>query len=496
LLFQPSASSDDDDATEKAADDCNPGQEVWEEESKLWLDAFAPKCMCAGQLYLLYANPSAIDVDNLTLRCDAATCESSDATMRVSDPTDLTWSDNGAGGTFPFGNQGFAVAYQAPSTGKEMKITCRIDDSGTQYDDTKVEKDRKSIAVKIVRVLPGDPTTHEIPSVLPAVDLPKQHFVTVRQTTRGQDKMKLEAQIQPNTDAAKQCITWDGAEIDASNPLVGLVPRTATLRRPVQIKVGERTCKRLMAWVIWCDLKGDAKKVNEGYLKLGGDYYYGIQGPIAWTATTNPKEIITDPDRPNLEGRRDPAHLPAGTNSSGNLLSGGVDAKWDMSRQIRKRLFAGPPLQRVLNPSPFENVPKYPTNEAAWIDVMGNDDSSTGDEDNNPYRSIESVAKTKWFGTELPLTHAVGQITSYDAPMRSLEVFSGNSGDQWRWRLQFREFARVQLDGHWYRCSDWGVSGPWRFHIAAINAELIPLWTIWREEDPPGHVLDLTNKGW
>jgi len=380
-----------------------------------------------------------------------------------------------------------------------MKITCSIDDSGTQYDDTKVDKDRKSIVVKILRVLPGDPTTHEIPSVLPAVDLPKQHFVTVRQTTRAQDKMRLEAQIQPNTDAAKQCITWDGADVDASNPLVGLVPRTSALRRPVQVKVGDRACKRLMAWVIWCNLKGDPKGVDEGYLKDGWpDYYYVIEGPIVWTATIDPKEIITDADRPNLEGRPDPAPLPAGTNSAGNLLSGGVDAKWDMSRQIRKRLFAGPPLQAVANPSPFENVPKYPTNEAAWIDIVGNDDSSTGDEDNNPYRKYTDTVPSKGAlptSSRLYLSHVIAQITSLDRPSRSLQLLWPLASNlaQRRWRLHFREFARVQLDGHWYRCSDWGY---WRFHVSAINAEFVPLWSIWMEEDPPGHVLDLTNEGW
>ena len=500
-LFNPVAAPSDDDATPQAAEDCTPGKEAWEEGRQLILSPYVSECMCAGQLYLLHVHPDDIDIDALTLKCDAATCEGSSATLRVSDPTAPTWSDNGAGGSFPFGNRGFGVTYQAPATGKDVKITCTIDDSGTAYDDKQLQKERKCTAVKILRVLPGDPTTHEIPSVLPAANLPRQHFVTVRQTASGQDKMKLEAQIQPNTDAARRCIIWVGAQADAANPLVGLVPRTAALKQPVRIQVGERTCKHLMVWVIWCDLSGSAKGVTADYLKNGPlDYLYVIEGPIVWTAIINPKAIITDTDRPDLEGAPNPAHLPLGTNSSGDLLAGGVDAKWDMSRQIRKRLFAGPPLQAVANPPPFENVPSYPTTAAAWIDVTGNDDAGTGDESNNPYAAFaDPNPDAGLFPTSprLSLSHAVGEITSLDRPTRSLRVdpVLGNKGEQRRWRLNFREFARVQLDGHWYRCSDWGVSGPWRFHIAAVNSPIGP-FVLWIEEVPPGHILDLTNKDW
>lgn len=500
-LFQPVVPASDDDVAVKAAEDCNPGKEVWEEGRKLILSPYVSECMCAGQLYLLHVHSDDIDIDSLTLRCVAVTCEGSSASMRVSDPTTPVWSDNGAGGTFPFGNRGFGVTYQAPSTGKEVKITCRIDDSGTAYDDPQLQKERNCIAVRILRVSPGDPTTHDIPSVLPAASSPRQHFVTVRQTATGQDRMKLEAQIQPNTDAARRCITWVGAQADAGNPLIGLVPRTAALKQPVEIQVAGRTCKRLMAWVIWCDLKGDAKGVTADYLKHGPlSYSYVIEGPVVWIATINPKEIITDTDRPDLEGAPNAAHLPPGTNSNGDLLAGGVNAKWDMSRQIRKRLFVGPPLQAVANPPPFENVPSYPTTAAAWIDVTGNDDAGTGDENNNPYIAFaDPNPDAGRFPTSPPLSlsHAPAQITSIDRPTRSLQVdpFAGNGGEQRRWWLNFREFARVQLDGHWYRCSDWGVLGPWRFHIAAINFNF-GLLAFWMEESPPGHVLDLTNDSW
>ena len=475
LIFQPDVPDYDDDVTERSAEDCTPAREVWEEESKLRVSAYVSECMCAGQLYRLHVHPSNIDVDFLNLRCDAVACKGTETKLRVTDPTTPVWSDNGAGGTFPLGNKGFGVTYQAPATGKEVRITCTIDDSNTQYDDATAQQDSTCISVQIVKVLSADPTTHEISSVLPAYDLPRQHFVTVKQTASGQDRMQLEAQILPNTDAARRCVTWVGAQADAANPLVGLVPRTAALKQPVEIQLAGRTCKRLVAWVIWCSLSSPDESrmlATPGYKKSpAGVEQWKAMARIRWIAEIHPIEIITDPDHPNLEGPPDPNNLPQGTNSSGDLLAGGVNAKWDMSRQIRTRSYSGDPLVPDANPKPIDNNPSYPTSE-----VVGNDDTRTDNWDNNPYD----------LGTPL------GQLTSGDTPSRAIDAFVGSLGDKHQWKLQFREFVRVELEGHWYRCSDWGL---WRFHIAAIYAERDGI-AAWRLDDPPGVILELNNDDW
>jgi hypothetical protein len=474
LLTQPGVSPYDDDIAVRAAEDCNPAEAVWEEESKLWVSSYVPDCMCAGQLYRLHVHPSCIDVDFLQLECDAATCDSSEAKIRVNDPTTPIWSDNGAGGTFPFGNRGFGVIYQAPSDGKEMKVTCRIDDSGTQYDDAEVQNDSTCTTVRIVNVLPGDPTTHEIPSVLPGADLPRQHFVTVRQTGSGQDKMRLQVQIEPNTDAARQCITWEGAEADPGNHLVGLVPRTAALRRPVQVQVGDRTCKRLMAWVIWCTLASpdDSRKKTAGYDPPDYDRWVAV-AEIYWVAQIKPIEIITDADHPDLEGENKSEPHEAGSRAStGELLDRGVNTKWDISRQVRTRSYYGNPLVLDANPSPINDNPAYPQGE-----TTGNDDKSTEGEDNNPYDAQGSL----------------GELTDSDRPRRQLQAFVGRLGDRCQWKLQFREFVRVELDGNWYRCSDWDL---WRFHIAAVFGPIDSGAYAWGLDDPPGLILEPNNDDW
>jgi len=492
-LFNPVVSPSDDDVAPQAAQDCTPGKAVWEEGRQLILSPYVPECMCAGQLYLLHVHPDDIDIDALTLTCDTVACEGSSATLRVSDPTTPTWSDNGAGGTFPFGNKGFGVTYQAPAVGKELKLTCTIDDSGTAYDDRQLLKERKCMAVKILRVLSGDPTTHEIPSVLPAANLPRQHFVTVRQTARGQDKMKLEAQIQPNTDAARRCVTWVGAQADAANPLVGLVPRTAALKQPVRIQVGERACKHLMAWVIWCELKGDLSTIDQTCTQDPADHNYskldielntarrpggtgGARNGIQWTATVHPIEMITDADRPDLGGP--PSGVPGTTNWDGIPLATGASSKWDMSRQARVQVRKdGTVMTEAVLSAYFmyghfakrDSIASYPTD-----DTVGNDDIYTADETNNPYTSSP-----------------VGQLTSTDSPSRTFHNIQGAVGDRVEFALHFREFVRVELHGHWYRCSDWGL---WRFHVACKKAAAGTC--LWQEDPARKHTHELDNNDW
>jgi hypothetical protein len=80
---------------------------------------------------------------------------------------------------------------------------------------------------------------------------------------------------------------------------------------------------------------------------------------------------------------------------------------------------------------------------AAW--EVGNDDSGTADENNDPYAGG-------------------GVITSTDDPTRNLPDAVGAVGDAVEMHLHFREFARVELNGTWWRISP---SFPWRVHFRA-----------------------------
>ena len=489
------------DVVEEVAEDCNPLQEVWKKGFAINSTPIYAENMCAGQLYRLHAFLSRPgDLDELVLKCSSRECGSAEKTVECEDPLTLVWDDNGAGGTFPFGNEGVYVIYQAPSHGKDVKFTLSTDDSGKQADDDKIKEENSALAIEIVRVVADDPRTHEIPSVLPSSASPKQHFVTVKYSAPGHDKMRLRAEIKPDTAYARRWITWKGADADPSNPLIGLIPRTGPLKRLVEIQVNERpcrTCKDLMAWVIWCTLKGDLSTIspsstgcvvdssdsNYNKLVVGLDQNRGISTSggnrtgVLWTATVYPIEIIQDRDHPKLEGKND-TDPPGTTNWDGIPLKNGVDSsKWDMSRQNRTKVLKDGTVMGTselkayfrYNVANRDSIFSYPSD-----DRIGNDDVYTNDETNTPY-------------TSSPL----GQLTSTDAPQRSLHNIQGSSGDEITFKLQFREFVRVELDGTWYRCSDWGE---WRFHIACEKGRIGQC--LWTQRIPPGHVHELDNRDW
>jgi len=78
-------------------------------------------------------------------------------------------------------------------------------------------------------------------------------------------------------------------------------------------------------------------------------------------------------------------------------------------------------------------------------DVCGNDDEGVVDEDNDPYNA--------------PFQGNVyGQDNSLRCPYHS----EGNTGNTFEYRAHFRGFARLQLDGTWYKISDWYL---WRTHF-------------------------------
>lgn len=492
----PQQASYDVDVAERSAEDCNPITEKWDLERPIRAAPISPICMCPGQLYLIEAilgNPQ--DLDTLILKCTSEDCGDVEEAVACEDPLTLAWDDNGAGGSFPFGNVGQCVIYRAPTQGKEIRFTCSIDDSGRQGDDSPITEEDSSMALEIVRVVADDPRTHEIPSVLSASSFPRQHFVTVAHSVSGQDEMRLRAEILPNNDRARRCISWQGATPDPADPLVACIPRTAPRKQPVTICVDGRICKRLTAWVVWCTMTAelstigqtcapDSKDPNYSKLEVELNTPRGVSGSgaarsgIRWTATVQPIEIITDADRPNLQGPNQTAP-PGTTNWNGVSLQNGATSMWDISRQIRTQVRKNgvvmtqaelaPYFRYGVKTAPRDSIASYPSDDRA-----GNDDIYPGDETNNPYSSSP-----------------VGQLTSTDSPGRNFHNIVGSTADQIEFALHFREFVRVELDGNWYRCSDWGL---WRFHISCTkNATGTCRW---QENQTRKHTHTLNNDDW
>lgn len=173
-----------------------------------------------------------------------------------------------------------------------------------------------------------------------------------------------------------------------------------------------------------------------------------IKGGYNFTHTIAPAEIITDTNRPDFSGAKNNNNAPPGGNHpiNGNPLSGGADKKWDNSRQIRFKILN--PNNIIAGDTSFINafpsdLTSYPSN-----DVVGNDDTSTGtnltppEETNDPYSNN-------------------GILTGRDEPITAITDRAGVDGNTFESRLQFIEFTRLEIEGAWYRISDFY---PWKFH--------------------------------
>ena len=205
-------------------------------------------------------------------------------------------------------------------------------------------------------------------------------------------------------------------------------------------------------------------------------------------------------DVPNLRINRFDTPLPGEFLSDpviGNRLSNGFDTetvngqmvkpRWDISRQVRVRIKSptvgaegyadksGVLVEGL--PSANRITVKYPSSP-----LIGNDDSNTVGEVNDPY-----------FGDQLPDGNpnqfAVrGDLFSIDQPQFPVIAHqAGINGDKIDWHIQFREFVRVQIGTKWYRISS-DDDGLWR-HRAILEKR----GGFWRNA---GSVTEANNKDW
>jgi hypothetical protein len=273
------------------------------------------------------------------------------------------------------------------------------------------------------------------------------HFVTPKGTT-GQ-VVTLTATITPGDQNSINQITWEGATQDASNKLKATVPKNVADRKIVKIKVGTTVIKELRVWIVWATISASVIPIqyNEPRIvntSVGAE----LKGGYDFTHTIQPASIITDSNRPDFSGANIEDGIlisPPGGNHPvfGDPLANGADRKWDSSRQVRTKI-VNPnniPVSARAQP-PISGTIAYPTN-----DVEGNDDRGTADETNDPYSDN-------------------GELTGADAPNEGVEHSSGVNGNTFELRLHFREFARLEIAGTWYRISDYQL---WRVHLKFIR---------------------------
>ena len=268
-------------------------------------------------------------------------------------------------------------------------------------------------------------------------------------------------------------LEWEGGEEVPGSPEKIKVSRGATGKTVLKIKRKSDGVEvaRLNVWIVWAtgEKAGD-RPIQSGTEQIKtGDGSTGpgivIYGGYNFKFTILPQSIITDNDHPDLRGQNTYNNVVVNPPGSGTLhfifatdLKGGAGAKWDVSRHIKAKVIN----PHLYGPTDLDEVPgTLWNNQTVASDIpvsfpsddrIGNDDTSTGDEDNDPYSA----------SSKLNNTHAVGEITSTDAPNQLMRHSTGADGDSFELRYHFREFSRILIGDEWYRCSDFLE---WRAHF-------------------------------
>jgi len=357
----------------------------------------------------------------------------------------------------------YVEGFTASSSVRDIALTLEYSVAGETFND-KVKV--TAIDVESIAIDTSDSDSHKIPSVKPPSKVPDDHFVTVKGIT---DNIVLKATINPNTEETRDTITWTAMSQDPSDKLKATKSRATSGNFPATVNVNGRDARDLTNWVVWATGSTPTfSKSTQSIIFTTGD---GTSGPglnIIFTVsnlifTIAPSTIITDSDRPNLAGAHSES-VPGGTQThviSGSTLSGGAVNKWDESRRVRFKvlnphLYTKNQLPKVTG-TYYDNQPvatdipdNYPSNV-----LIGNDDTHTGDEDNDPYNNPN-----------------VGKLIGSDTPSNPMRHSTGSDNDTYEERYHFGEFARLELGSKWYRISDF-INWRTHFKYKRVNGQ----WT-------------------
>jgi hypothetical protein len=280
------------------------------------------------------------------------------------------------------------------------------------------------------------------------------HFVTPK---AGGTTVTLRATVSPSHALAAAAISWEVAKRNPTNPLEATVPGFPEARHVVRIKKADGTVlQEVRVWVIWCTITGkpdhDSHNDSKLVFERPTDGGRALELAVRWTFFhwIQPAAIVTEPDRPALQGPQVSPVPQTRTNLNGVSLAGGATLKWDASRQIRSKMIDPRGVTPTVEDAPQDDYPDD--------DAEGNDDIHVGDEDNNPYPNPDGTARRRPGG---PVVNPA-YVWSSDRPRLELEHAWGESGSTVERRLHFREFTRLELGGKWFRVSDFFL---WRFHV-------------------------------
>jgi peptidoglycan hydrolase-like protein with peptidoglycan-binding domain len=272
------------------------------------------------------------------------------------------------------------------------------------------------------------------------------HFVTVAGST-GDAHVIVEATTnRPLNPGETVDWTFDppgGGAVDAGNPARALVSRRRATRVQVTASSGA-TGRSLTVWAVFAQVRTvsgptitfSPPAAPPPGSACGAPGSFCVAAPVNFDAEIFPHSLITSVNRPSFA--RAPVAPPGATNSCGGTLAGGVNGRFDMSRQISCAVvdptgITGPVC--VFTPRPF------PTNNAE-----GNDDAGSTDEKNDPFAAGAIAMNGR--------AVAAGFIGSFDPPSLVIPHGLGAAGDTVEIQFNFREFARLDYHNTWFLISN------------------------------------------
>jgi hypothetical protein len=282
----------------------------------------------------------------------------------------------------------------------------------------------------------------------------------------------LKATVDPGVNFA-DVFEWDGGLEVAGAADKRKVARSATGKTVVRVKrkTGGAVVDTMNVWIVWANFE-DAVAVStvDSGTTVGtppgrarDTWRYPNKTVFRFVADIQPAQIITDADRPALDG---PKTRPLGGPAR---FEPGADKRWDVSRRTRTKILNPAPTTIVRNDywgydehemGLTANAANFPGASVTIVDfpasdIEGNDDKSTGDEDNNPYSAAEGLPDNPGFRAR------VGQLASTDDPTSPfIRLAAGRQNETVEVRFQFGEFVRLQIGDsgavgykNWYRIS-------------------------------------------
>lgn len=308
------------------------------------------------------------------------------------------------------------------------------------------------------------------------------HFVTPKQTEEhNQSDVELVAQG-VTVGQFGQYFEWEGGDPgDAANKRKVKRITHGMTEVGIKSKTTGAIVAKMRVWVVWSSVNVTPYENVAFAPSFTVGKFLGTEGSThAWrfVFTVLPAELFSlTTDRPNLSGKK---KTKAPGEDKPHFAYAGKEAdsakwKWDVSRQVENRIYNRQMIPKSQFPNDLiyahqpvaeETVATYPQNAAE-----GNDDPklTDPDEDANPYLAFSGQG----------LTHAAGQISSFDGPRFPTPSAPVAAAASFVNLADFREFARLEIASNtpaegattWYRISDYKE---WHHVLSSIYGQSTP----------------------